>query len=161
MATKSKSKKPTVLTASKGIDNGVSVSEKSGRKFKNVSESKKYFSPEKGGEQTIEGSFIQMNEKILSVKSQFGEAETRDGKKVKVEYSASLADEETGEITYLPSTKVLNDFFRGDEEKKQKPVKAGEFVRITYEGKKLKKNETDINKSGATYHSYKLERELV
>ncbi len=156
MSKEKATKKVTTVKAKDFNETGVTIGE-TGRKFKNVSENKNYWKPKTGD--AIEGSFVEMSERILEAKSQFGEPELREGNKVKVQYSGVIASEKTGELTYMPSTKVMNDFFKGDEDKKTKPVKEGEFVRITYEGKKLKKGKTMDDKN-PDYHAYKLEREV-
>lgn len=147
---KSKTKKPTSFTPE--VDD-VEVKQKyTGSKTKskrelNVVNTKDIFwTPEKKGD-FIEGEFVEYEKRVGG---KFGTPEKIDGKKVNVSFCGVIAEHETGELIKMPSTKMLNDFFE--------EMKPGTYVRITFDGKKLKKDKKK-GEENSTFNDYILESE--
>ncbi len=123
------------------------------RVFETVNSGKNYWKPANG--EIIEGTFERM-ERTEGAK--FGIIEKdANGKKIKVSYNAVINTDD-GEVN-LPSSKVLNDFFQGDDEL-LKPLKKGHYVRITATGKKLKKGKKE-GEDNSTFNTYILEKEKI
>lgn len=101
---------------------------------------------------SIEGEFVEMHTRTGG---KYGE---KNAKGEKEQRNASIVNVETGEVTHMPSTKVLNDFFGGDG-KEKKGLNKGTFVIVTYNGEKLKKGMTKGQKN-STYHDYTTEQEM-
>lgn len=122
-----------------------------------VTNGKSYWKPEKKGD-VIEGLFLRIDR---TVGAKYGVLEKVEGKtkKVKVSYNGVL-ETEKGEIS-LPSTGMLNDFCMGDEDKEDfPPLKEGQYIRITFLGKKLKKDKKEGDEN-STYNDYTLERAKI
>lgn len=115
-----------------------------------------YWKPVKIGD-SIEGIFDGC-ERVVGGKFGAIENNEKTGKKEKVQYPASIISEETGEITKMPTSKMIDEFFRGDDEN-LKPLKKGTFVKITFTGKKLKKDKKE-GEDNSTYNTYLLEKEI-
>jgi len=122
---------------------------KSKREYVTITHGIEYWAPKKKGDM-FEGMFIEILEKVSTdLKNGFGEIESREGKKVKVQRYAVCENEE-GKQVGMPSNKMVTEFF--DETDK------GKYVRITYEGKKLKKGKKK-GEPNSEYNDYTFERE--
>lgn len=124
--------------------------EKKKREYVTITNGIDYWSPKKKGDQ-FEGSYIEtLRKENPDLKNGFGDIETNEaGKKVKVQHYAVCENEEGKQIG-MPSTKMMNEFFAD--------VEKGKYVRITFNGKKLKKGKTK-GEANSEYNDYVFEKE--